>query len=114
MLAEDVTSVADGGGTPGVARLPVHGAEKVARYLATVTGRYVEGLNEAGCPTCLSIADAVDGVLLHLHARHATMLSSRRTAQLNGERRSRSTVSCQMPSRWAMRSRMPTVRNPAS
>lgn len=44
MLAEDVTSVADGGGTPGVARLPVHGAEKVARYLATVTGRYVEGL----------------------------------------------------------------------
>jgi len=39
MLAEDVTSVADGGGTPGVARLPVHGAEKVARYLATVTGR---------------------------------------------------------------------------
>jgi RNA polymerase sigma-70 factor (TIGR02957 family) len=44
MLAEDVTSVADGRGTPGVARLPVHGAEKVARYLATVTGRYVEGL----------------------------------------------------------------------
>ncbi|MEV0696821.1 sigma factor-like helix-turn-helix DNA-binding protein [Saccharopolyspora sp. NPDC050389] len=44
MLAEDVTSVADGGGTPGVARLPVRGAEKVARYLATVTGRYAEGL----------------------------------------------------------------------
>ena len=32
MLAEDATSVADGRGTPGVARLPVHGAEKVARY----------------------------------------------------------------------------------
>jgi RNA polymerase sigma-70 factor (TIGR02957 family) len=44
MLAEDVTSVADGGGTPGVARLSVHGAAKVARYLATVTGRYVDGL----------------------------------------------------------------------
>ncbi|MEV0053090.1 RNA polymerase sigma-70 factor [Saccharopolyspora shandongensis] len=44
MLAEDVTSVADGGGTLGVARLPVRGAEKVARYLATVTSRYVQGL----------------------------------------------------------------------
>jgi len=44
IFAEDVTSVADGGDTPGVARLPVHGREKVARYLATVTGRYIGGL----------------------------------------------------------------------
>ncbi|WP_328612040.1 RNA polymerase sigma-70 factor [Amycolatopsis sp. NBC_00345] len=44
MLAEDVTSVADGGGAPGVARLPVRGAAKVARYLATVTSRYAESL----------------------------------------------------------------------
>ena len=44
MLAEDVDSVADGGGTLGVARLPVRGAAKVARYLATVTSRYAEGL----------------------------------------------------------------------
>jgi predicted dithiol-disulfide oxidoreductase (DUF899 family) len=28
---------------------------------------------EAGCPTCSSIADAVDGVLPHLHARNVTM-----------------------------------------
>ncbi|GAB3434317.1 RNA polymerase sigma-70 factor [Actinophytocola sediminis] len=44
MLAEDVISVTDGGGAPGVARLPVRGAEKVARYLATVTSRYADGL----------------------------------------------------------------------
>jgi predicted dithiol-disulfide oxidoreductase (DUF899 family) len=29
---------------------------------------------EAGCPTCSSIADSVDGVLPHLNARDATML----------------------------------------
>lgn len=29
---------------------------------------------EAGCPTCSSSADAVDGVLPHLHARDATMV----------------------------------------
>jgi len=29
---------------------------------------------EAGCPTCSSSADAVDGVLPHLHARDVTML----------------------------------------
>lgn len=29
---------------------------------------------EAGCPTCSSMADAVNGVLPHLHARDATML----------------------------------------
>src|SRR5215210_4930869 len=29
---------------------------------------------EAGCPTCSSSADAVNGVLPHLHARDATML----------------------------------------
>jgi predicted dithiol-disulfide oxidoreductase (DUF899 family) len=29
---------------------------------------------EAGCPTCSSSADAVNGVLAHLHARDATML----------------------------------------
>jgi predicted dithiol-disulfide oxidoreductase (DUF899 family) len=29
---------------------------------------------EAGCPTCSSTADAVNGVLPHLHARDATML----------------------------------------
>ncbi|TMM35292.1 MAG: DUF899 domain-containing protein [Actinobacteria bacterium] len=29
---------------------------------------------EAGCPTCSSSADAVNGVLPHLHAREATML----------------------------------------
>ncbi|HEY3050334.1 MAG TPA: DUF899 domain-containing protein [Gaiellaceae bacterium] len=29
---------------------------------------------EAGCPTCSSMADAVDGVLLHLHARDVTFV----------------------------------------
>jgi predicted dithiol-disulfide oxidoreductase (DUF899 family) len=29
---------------------------------------------EAGCPTCSSIADSVDGVVPHLHARDVTML----------------------------------------
>jgi predicted dithiol-disulfide oxidoreductase (DUF899 family) len=29
---------------------------------------------EAGCPTCSSIADAVDGIVPHLHARDVTML----------------------------------------
>jgi predicted dithiol-disulfide oxidoreductase (DUF899 family) len=29
---------------------------------------------EAGCPTCSSIADAVDGILPHLNARDVTML----------------------------------------
>src|SRR5919206_1695301 len=29
---------------------------------------------EAGCPTCSSSADAVNGVLPHLHARDVTML----------------------------------------
>src|SRR5919201_5804200 len=29
---------------------------------------------EAGCPVCSSSADAVNGVLSHLHARDATML----------------------------------------
>src|SRR5919112_6551862 len=29
---------------------------------------------EAGCPTCSSSADAVNGVLAHLHARDVTML----------------------------------------
>jgi len=29
---------------------------------------------EAGCPVCSSSADAVDGVLAHLHARDVTML----------------------------------------
>ncbi len=49
MLAEDVNSVADGGGTLGVARLPVRGAAKVARYLSTVTSRYAEGLTVSIC-----------------------------------------------------------------
>ena len=30
--------------------------------------------HEAGCPTCSSIADAVDGIVTHLHARDVTML----------------------------------------
>src|SRR6059036_287569 len=29
---------------------------------------------EAGCPTCSSMADAVNGVVPHLHARDVTML----------------------------------------
>jgi predicted dithiol-disulfide oxidoreductase (DUF899 family) len=29
---------------------------------------------EAGCPTCSSMADTVDGALLHLHARDVTMM----------------------------------------
>src|ERR671916_1845131 len=29
---------------------------------------------EAGCPTCSSMADGVDGLLPHLHARDVTML----------------------------------------
>ncbi|WP_280415353.1 RNA polymerase sigma factor SigJ [Nocardia carnea] len=44
MLAEDAISVADGNGAPGVARRPVRGAEKVARYLASITVRFGAGL----------------------------------------------------------------------
>ncbi|MEV6135907.1 RNA polymerase sigma factor SigJ [Nocardia sp. NPDC051990] len=44
MLADDVISVADGGGASSVARLPVRGVDKVARYLATAPRRYGEGL----------------------------------------------------------------------
>lgn len=45
LLAEDVTSWADGGGTVFAARRPVHGRAIVARYLAGVTaGRYTDGL----------------------------------------------------------------------
>lgn len=44
MLADDVVAVADGGGASAVARRPVRGAEKVARYLAAVTRRYGGGL----------------------------------------------------------------------
>lgn len=44
LLADDVTSIADGEGTAGVARLPVRGAAKVARYFATVTLRYIDRL----------------------------------------------------------------------
>jgi predicted dithiol-disulfide oxidoreductase (DUF899 family) len=29
---------------------------------------------EAGCPTCSSMADTIDGALLHLHARDVTMM----------------------------------------
>ncbi|MFC8943421.1 hypothetical protein ACFT1B_35630 [Streptomyces griseoincarnatus] len=58
MLAEDVTAVADGGGTPGVARLPVRGAEKVARYLTVVTSRYVEGLTVSVCEVNGTVAAA--------------------------------------------------------
>jgi predicted dithiol-disulfide oxidoreductase (DUF899 family) len=29
---------------------------------------------QAGCPTCSSIADTIDGVLPHLHARDVTMM----------------------------------------
>jgi predicted dithiol-disulfide oxidoreductase (DUF899 family) len=29
---------------------------------------------QAGCPTCSSMADGVDGLLPHLHARDVTML----------------------------------------
>lgn len=47
MLADDVISVADGGGASAVARLPVRGADKVARYLTTATRRYGEGLTLA-------------------------------------------------------------------
>src|SRR6184192_4313728 len=36
---------------------------------------------EAGCPTCSSSADAVNGVLPHLHAREATMLYVSRAAR---------------------------------
>ncbi|ASR37254.1 RNA polymerase subunit sigma-24 [Prauserella marina] len=61
MLTEDVVSVADGGETPGVARIPVRGAEKVARYLASVTGRYAKELTIAvaevnGEPAILAMA----------------------------------------------------------
>ncbi|WP_433272242.1 RNA polymerase sigma factor SigJ [Actinosynnema sp. CS-041913] len=44
LLAEDVSSVADGNGTPGVARRPVRGRATVARYLASSVSR---GIGEA-------------------------------------------------------------------
>jgi RNA polymerase sigma-70 factor (TIGR02957 family) len=44
LLAEDVISVADGGGTPGVARKPVRGVAQVARYLASTVSRSVDGV----------------------------------------------------------------------
>lgn len=42
LLREDVTAVADGGGQVGVARNPVHGRDRVARYLIGSFGRVPE------------------------------------------------------------------------
>src|SRR5882724_10923294 len=39
---------------------------------------------EAGCPTCSSMADTIDGALTHLHARDVTMLFvDRKSTRLN-------------------------------
>ncbi len=43
ILAEDCVSVADGGGVPGVAREPVLGADRVARYLVGLSRKAPPG-----------------------------------------------------------------------
>ncbi|MFI5717173.1 RNA polymerase sigma-70 factor [Nocardia sp. NPDC051750] len=63
MLADDAVSVADGGGAPGVARRPVRGAAKVARYMAAVTGRSGAGLTVSirevnGSPAAIALASS--------------------------------------------------------
>ncbi|WP_216216527.1 RNA polymerase sigma-70 factor [Amycolatopsis aidingensis] len=70
LLAEDVTSWADGGGKVHAARKPIHGRERVAQYLLRGLSRYVQGfelrmteVNDQ--PALVSVADGtVQGVLL--------------------------------------------------
>ncbi|MFB9831524.1 RNA polymerase sigma-70 factor [Actinoallomurus acaciae] len=70
MLAEDVSSVADGGGLPGVARRPLKGAVRVARYLAATVSRSVESVTASiqevnGAPAVLGrLGTALVGVLV--------------------------------------------------
>jgi RNA polymerase sigma-70 factor (ECF subfamily) len=47
LLAEDVEARADGGGRVSAARRPVHGRDKVARYLLGLLQRFAEGLTPA-------------------------------------------------------------------
>jgi RNA polymerase sigma-70 factor (TIGR02957 family) len=72
LLAEDVTSWADGGGRITAARKPVHGRSKVAYYLSTTAGaglsRFGVTVSYAevnGAPSVLGwLADALIGVLV--------------------------------------------------
>ncbi|MCX0275139.1 RNA polymerase sigma-70 factor [Nocardia zapadnayensis] len=64
MLATDVSSVTDGGGRPGVARRPLQGAAKVARYLAATASRSVADVQTRvhevnGVPALLAWSDSV-------------------------------------------------------
>ncbi|TDO45370.1 RNA polymerase sigma-70 factor (ECF subfamily) [Kribbella sp. VKM Ac-2527] len=65
LLADDVVSRADGGGKVNAARRPVHGREKVARYLVGVLERFGAGIlpyyGEANGEPVLVAADA-DGL----------------------------------------------------
>ncbi|GAB3492035.1 RNA polymerase sigma factor SigJ [Amycolatopsis cihanbeyliensis] len=69
LLAEDVTSWADGGGKVGAARKPVHGRERVAQYLLRGLARHlaevdVQVVEVNDQPALLAIVDgAVQGVL---------------------------------------------------
>jgi RNA polymerase sigma-70 factor (ECF subfamily) len=70
MLATDVRSVTDGGGRPGVARRPIQGVARVARYLAATAGRSVVGVEACvrevnGVPALLAWSGtALVGVLV--------------------------------------------------
>ena len=66
MLAEDVTVWVDGGGRVGAARRPIHGADRVARYL---TG----SLRLAGHRVRLTVAE-VNGAPGLLAFREATLV----------------------------------------
>jgi RNA polymerase sigma factor (sigma-70 family) len=65
LLADDVVSRADGGGKVNAARRPVHGREKVAKYLVGVLERFGAGIlpyyGEANGEPVLVAADA-DGL----------------------------------------------------
>lgn len=58
MLTSDVSSVTDGGGRPGVARRPIQGVARVARYLAATASR-----SGASVETCVREVNGVPALL---------------------------------------------------
>ncbi|RJQ75512.1 RNA polymerase sigma-70 factor [Pseudonocardiaceae bacterium YIM PH 21723] len=44
LFAQDVVSYTDGGGVKGAARIPVAGAQKVAKFVAAFSGRFWQGI----------------------------------------------------------------------
>jgi RNA polymerase sigma-70 factor (TIGR02957 family) len=59
LLAEDVVSMADGGGRPRVSKVPVVGRGRVARYVAAFADRFWVGVD-----TSLTTVNGEDAILL--------------------------------------------------